>query len=60
MYHCTESGLQNVWLANGFKIKKTEGGKAVATMDAEGLHHDRKHLDRIVFEDTKTGWREAA
>jgi DNA-binding transcriptional regulator YiaG len=143
MYHYTESGLQNVWLANGFKIKKTDGGKAVAIMDAEGLHQaigrmiacktyltggeirflrkelglsqqafaalagnsvesvslwerrgrvpkhgsrlmqalyleavdgnvklkellerladiDRKHLDRIVFEDTKTGWREAA
>ncbi len=38
MYHYTESGLQNVWLANGFKTRKAPGGKAVAIADADDLH----------------------
>ncbi|MBV5297585.1 MAG: transcriptional regulator [Rhodoferax sp.] len=38
MYHYTESGLQNVWLTNGYKTRQTEGGVAVAIVDAEGLH----------------------
>lgn len=38
MYHYTESGLQNVWLNNGYKVKKTTSGKAVAIVDADGLH----------------------
>jgi DNA-binding transcriptional regulator YiaG len=38
MYHYTESGLQNVWLANGYKAKKTAHGKAVAIVEADGLH----------------------
>lgn len=37
-YHYTESGLQNVYLNNGYKKRKTEGGEAVAIVDAEGLH----------------------
>jgi DNA-binding transcriptional regulator YiaG len=27
MYHYTESGLQNVWLSNGYQVKKTANGK---------------------------------
>lgn len=38
MYHYTESGLQNVYLSNGFKSKKVPGGVAVAIVDAAGLH----------------------
>ena len=38
MYHYTESGLQNVWLSNGFKTKKVAGGKAVAIANVGGLH----------------------
>jgi DNA-binding transcriptional regulator YiaG len=38
MYHYTESGLQNVYLSNGFKTRKTAGGDAVAIVDALGLH----------------------
>lgn len=38
MYHYTESGLQNVWLSNGYKTKKTASGVAVAIVDADGLH----------------------
>ena len=37
-YHYTESGLQNVYLANGYKVRKTDGGKAVAIADVDGLH----------------------
>lgn len=37
-YHYTESGLQNVYLSNGYKTRQTEGGEAVAIADVEGLH----------------------
>ena len=38
MYHYTESGLQNVWLTNGYKVRKTPYGRGVAINDVEGLH----------------------
>lgn len=38
MYHYKESGLQNVWLANGHKKIKTPYGEAVAVDDVLGLH----------------------
>lgn len=38
MYHYTESGLNNVWLENGFTAHKTPYGKAVSIKDADGLH----------------------
>lgn len=38
MYHYTESGLNNVWLSNGYKTRATPAGDAVAIMDADGLH----------------------
>ena len=38
MYHYTECGLVNVWLANGYNEKKTAYGKAVSIDDADGLH----------------------
>ena len=37
MYHYTDGGLRNVWLANGYEIKKTHYGKAVAFHDSDGL-----------------------
>ena len=37
MYHYTDGGLRNVWLANGYKIKKTPHGDAVAIHDLDGL-----------------------
>lgn len=37
MYHYTDGGLRNVWLANGYQMKKTPYGKAVAYDDFEGL-----------------------
>lgn len=38
MYHYTESGLANAWLANGYKVKNTSYGDAVAIDDIDGLH----------------------
>lgn len=38
MYHYTEAGLQNVWLENGYHVKKTKYGKAVSIEDAGGLN----------------------
>jgi DNA-binding transcriptional regulator YiaG len=38
MYHYTESGLQNVWLANGYRVRKTAYGQSVAIENADGLH----------------------
>ncbi|MET3498135.1 hypothetical protein [Variovorax boronicumulans] len=37
MYHYTDGGLRNVWLANGYEIRKTPYGEAVAFRDADGL-----------------------
>jgi len=38
MYHYTESGLRNVWLANGYKIRNIDGEDAVAIHDVDQLH----------------------
>lgn len=38
MYHYTESGLQNVWLQNGYKKHRTPYGEGVAIQNVEGLH----------------------
>jgi DNA-binding transcriptional regulator YiaG len=37
-YHYKESGLDNVFLENGFKIHRTKYGKGVSIEDTEGLH----------------------
>ena len=37
MYHYTDGVLRNVWLANGFEIKKTPFGDAVTFHDSDGL-----------------------
>lgn len=38
MYHYTECGLRNIWLENGYSVRKTAYGKGVAIHDVEGLH----------------------
>jgi putative transcriptional regulator len=38
MYHYKESGLDNVWLENGYREHKTPYGRGVSIQDAEGLH----------------------
>jgi len=38
MYHYTESGLRNVWLVNGYKIRTIDGQNAVAIHDVDHLH----------------------
>ncbi len=40
MYHYAECGLPNVWLRNGFVVKETAYGEAVAIEDVEGLHQE--------------------
>ena len=47
MYHYVECGLPNVWLRNGFVVKETAYGEAVAIEDVEGLH---EVLGRMVAE----------
>ncbi len=37
MYHYTDGGLRNVWLANGYEIKKTPHGDGVAFHNLDGL-----------------------
>jgi len=38
VFHYTQCGLDNVWLANGYDAKTTPYGKAVAVHDVDGLH----------------------
>ena len=38
MYHYRESGLRNVWLVNGYSVKRTPYGEAISIRDLEGLH----------------------
>lgn len=39
MYHYTESGLQNIWLANGYRQRATSNGVlATAIHDVDQLH----------------------
>lgn len=37
MYHYTDGGLRNVWLANGYTEHSTPFGKGVSIHDADGL-----------------------
>lgn len=37
-YHYTESGLRNLWLANGFVWMNTGYGRALSIHNVEGLH----------------------
>ena len=38
-YHYTESGLDTVWLASGFRIiAREDGGESLIIEDIEGLH----------------------
>ena len=37
-YHYKESGLDNVYLENGFKVHQTPYGEGVSIANAEGLH----------------------
>jgi len=37
MYHYTDGGLRNVWLANGYEIKQTPYGEGVSFHNLDGL-----------------------
>jgi DNA-binding transcriptional regulator YiaG len=57
MYHYTESGLNYVWLANGYRLHMTPHGKGVAIDDVEGLNrciakhiiHNRPYMSGAEF-----------
>jgi len=38
-YHYTESGLDNVYLVNGYTVHETKYGKGISIHDTEGLHN---------------------
>lgn len=38
LYHYTDSGLENIYLANGFEIHETPYGGGVSIVDTAGLH----------------------
>ena len=38
MFHYTMSGLDYIWLKNGFRVRETQYGKSVSIEDMEGLH----------------------
>ena len=37
MYHYTDGGLRNIWLSNGYEVKRTPYGEAVSIQDLDGL-----------------------
>lgn len=37
MLHYTDGGLNNIWIVNGYEIRKTSYGKAIAIHDIDGL-----------------------
>jgi DNA-binding transcriptional regulator YiaG len=37
MYHYTDGGLKNVWLVNGYEIRKTPYGEGISIEDLDGL-----------------------
>ena len=37
LFHYTDGGLKNVWLANGFEIQESVYGKTMAFQDIDGL-----------------------
>jgi DNA-binding transcriptional regulator YiaG len=37
MHHFKDGGLENIWLANGYKLKKTPYGDGVSIRDLDGL-----------------------
>lgn len=39
-YHYTESGLDNIWLANGYEFVDLPSGKHLKIRDIEGLHQE--------------------
>ena len=47
MYHYTESGLRNIWLMNGYVVKRTPYGETVSIRDLEGLH---RYIGSVIAE----------
>jgi putative transcriptional regulator len=43
MYHYTESGLDNVWLENGYRVHSTAYGEGISITSTEDLHRAIGH-----------------
>ncbi len=50
IYHYTESGLDNVYLANGYEFVEAPGGRTVKITDIDGLH---EAIGRTLITDKK-------
>jgi DNA-binding transcriptional regulator YiaG len=50
MYHYTESGLDNVYLADGYEFVEAPGGQEVRITDIDGLH---EAIGRTLIADKK-------
>jgi putative transcriptional regulator len=50
MYHYTEGGLDNIYLANGYEFAEAPGGRTVRIGDIDGLH---EAIGRILISDKK-------
>lgn len=50
MYHYTECGLDNIWLANGYEFVDLPSGKHLKIVDIEGLH---RAIGRILTDSKK-------
>jgi DNA-binding transcriptional regulator YiaG len=49
-YHYTESGLDNVYLANGYEFAEAPGGRTLRIADIDGLH---EAIGRTLITDKK-------
>ena len=54
-YRYTESGLTNVWLANGYTIRKTKYGEGVSVQDVDGLTRAERYCPDADSGGTWTG-----
>jgi DNA-binding transcriptional regulator YiaG len=50
-YHYTESGLDNIWLLDGYKIHNTKHGRGASVDNTEGLH---RTIARLLIESPTT------
>ena len=55
-----DGGLRNVWLANGFEIKKTPFGDAVSFHDSDGLTDIANYIDEVARCSSNNNVREGA
>jgi hypothetical protein len=71
LYHYRESGLRNVWLANGFRLSKSPYGETVAFENVDGNVKIRDMIEtlsetdagdaiKLTAKKTRRGWKAEA